>query len=75
MSAPPRRVWSKEQQQVLEHVQRGTTISDAKEMETAPRILQVAGGPGTGKTEVIIAAVRQALEDGCRVLIAVLLGF
>ena len=70
VSAPPRRVWSKEQQQVLEHVQRGTTISDAKEMETAPRILQVAGGPGTGKTEVIIAAVRQALEDGCRVLIA-----
>ena len=35
VSAPPRRVWSKEQQQVLEHVQRGTTISDAGEMETA----------------------------------------
>ena len=30
----------------------------------------VAGGPGTGKTEVIIAAARRALEDGCRVLIA-----
>ncbi|CAE7271115.1 PIF1 [Symbiodinium sp. CCMP2592] len=70
VAAPPRRIWSKEQQQVLQLVHEGTTISDAATMEKAHRILQVAGGPGTGKTEVIIAAVRQALEDGCRVLIA-----
>ena len=70
ISAPPARVWSREQNEVLRHVQRGTTISDAAEMEASCRILQVAGGPGTGKTEVIIAAVRKALEDGCRVLIA-----
>ena len=63
-----------EQQEVLNHVQRGTTISDAADMETSRRVLQVAGGPGTGKTEVIIAAVRRALEDGCRVLIAGPLG-
>ncbi|CAE7357694.1 pif1 [Symbiodinium sp. CCMP2592] len=67
---PPSRIWSPEQQQVLEHVKRGTSISDAAEMTQACRVLQVAGGPGTGKTEVIIAAVRQALQDGCRVLIA-----
>ena len=70
VSAPPARIWSQEQQEVLNHVQRGTTVSDAAEMETSRRVLQVAGGPGTGKTEVIIAAVRRALEDGCRVLIA-----
>ncbi|CAE7839773.1 pif1 [Symbiodinium sp. CCMP2592] len=70
VSAPPQRVWSKEQQAVLDHIQRGTTISDAADMEKAPRVLQVAGGPGTGKTEVVIAAVRRALDDGCRVLIA-----
>ena len=70
VSAPPARIWSREQQEVLNHVQRGTTVSDAADMETSRRVLQVAGGPGTGKTEVIIAAVRQALEDGCRVLIA-----
>ncbi|CAE7342621.1 unnamed protein product, partial [Symbiodinium sp. KB8] len=70
VSAPPARIWSQEQQEVLNHVQRGTSISDAADMETSRRVLQVAGGPGTGKTEVIIAAVRRALEDGCRVLIA-----
>ena len=67
---PPHRIWSAEQQEVLNHVRIGTTVSDATTMENARRVLQVAGGPGTGKTEVIIAAVRQALEDNCRVLIA-----
>ena len=70
ISAAPSRVWSEEQQLVLEHIKAGTTISDAATMEGSNRILQVAGGPGTGKTEVVIAAVRQALEDNCRVLIA-----
>eukprot|EP00971_Amphidinium_carterae_P292361 5803675-Amphidinium_carterae.1 len=37
-------------------------------METCDRILQVTGGPGTGKTEVIIAAAAAA-ADGCMVLI------
>ena len=70
MPRPPHRIWSAEQQEVLNHVRIGTTVSDATTMENARRVLQVAGGPGTGKTEVIIAAVRQALEDNCRVLIA-----
>ena len=70
ISAPPQRNWSAEQQVVLDYIQKGTRVSDAASMENSNRILHVSGGPGTGKTEVIIAAVRQALEDGCRVLIA-----
>ena len=70
ISAAPRRVWSDEQQLVLDHIKAGTAVSDAAIMEHSCRILQVGGGPGTGKTEVVIAAIRQALEDNCRVLIA-----
>ena len=70
ISTTPNRVWSEEQQLVLDHIKAGTTVSDAATMEQSCRILQVAGGPGTGKTEVVIAAIRQALEDNCRVLIA-----
>ncbi|CAE7439739.1 UBP23, partial [Symbiodinium pilosum] len=63
ISAAPRRVWSDEQQLVLDHIKAGTAVSDAAIMEHSCRILQVGGGPGTGKTEVVIAAIRQALED------------
>ena len=70
VSAPPARLWSREQQLVLDHIKTGTSVSNAADMEETVRVLQVAGGPGTGKTEVIIAAVRQALDDDCRVLIA-----
>ncbi|CAE7574509.1 UBP25, partial [Symbiodinium sp. KB8] len=64
----PRRQWSAEQQAVLTWVQERLTISDAA--ETRNRILQVSGSPGTGKTEVVIAAAKLALDDDCRVLIA-----
>ncbi|CAE7859312.1 unnamed protein product, partial [Symbiodinium necroappetens] len=64
----PRRQWSAEQQAVLTWVQEGLTISDAAESRN--RILQVSGSPGTGKTEVVIAAAKLALDDDCRVLIA-----
>ncbi|CAE7394315.1 pif1 [Symbiodinium pilosum] len=70
ISAVPRRVWSEEQQLVLDHIKAGTAVSDAAIMENSCRILQVGGGPGAGKTEVVIAAIRQALQDNCRVLIA-----
>eukprot|EP00971_Amphidinium_carterae_P347996 6490264-Amphidinium_carterae.1 len=56
-----------EQAEVLEAIKKGTTVDDASAMETADRILQVTGGPGTGKTEVIIAAAAAAAEDGHRV--------
>ena len=46
----------------------GVAAADAEEVLRAPRLLQLTGGPGTGKTEVAIeAAIR--VEDGCRVLL------
>ncbi|CAE7447453.1 unnamed protein product, partial [Symbiodinium sp. CCMP2456] len=68
--AAPRRQWSAEQQHVLSHIERGTRVADAAEIHESNRILHVTGGPGTGKTEVVIAATRRALQDGCRVLVA-----
>ena len=66
----PQRTWSEDQLEVLKIIRHGTTVSDAATAQTTNRLLQVGGGPGTGKTEVVIAAAKQALEDGCRVLIA-----
>ena len=70
ISSPPQRQWSPQQLEVLTRIQEGTRIADASAMTSATRLLQVRGGPGTGKTEVVIAAAAKALEDGCRVLIA-----
>ncbi|OLP86649.1 Ubiquitin carboxyl-terminal hydrolase 26 [Symbiodinium microadriaticum] len=67
---PPQRNWSPEQQKVLEAIALGTSIADANEVRESERLLHVKGGPGTGKTEVIIAAAQRAVEEGCRVLIA-----
>ena len=61
---PPQRDWSKEQQEVL------ISVADANLVRETNRMLHVKGGPGTGKTEVIIAAAQQAIDNGCRVLIA-----
>ena len=70
LDSAPVRQWSPEQAAVLEQIRQGTQVSNAADLESASRVLQVIGGPGTGKTEVIIAAARQALEDKCSVLIA-----
>ena len=64
----PHRQWSPEQQRVLDWVASRINISDAT--DTHNRVLQVSGAPGTGKTEVVIAAANLALADQCRVLIA-----
>ena len=64
----PHRQWSPEQQRVLDWVASRINISDATDSHN--RVLQVSGAPGTGKTEVVIAAANLALADQCRVLIA-----
>ena len=66
----PLRQWSPEQQEVLDFVKEGLSASDAATVAGATRILQVSGSPGTGKTEVVIAAANMALIDDCKVLIA-----
>ena len=67
---PPSRVWSAEQQAVLDAIHRGTSLKDATEMLTADRVLHGTGGPGTGKTEVVLAAAIDAAQTGCRVVLA-----
>lgn len=67
---PPQRTWSAEQQEVLTAIAEGTSIADANMIRHSNRLLHVTGGPGTGKTEVIIAAAQRAVDDGCKVLIA-----
>ena len=64
------RKWSPEQAEVLEAVANGTDIADANDVRVAKRILQVVGGPGTGKTEVVIEATIRAAKKGCKVLLA-----
>ena len=66
----PQRQWSPEQAQVLGCIREGLRVGDAGVMADSRRVLRVTGGPGTGKTEVVIGAVQAALEDGCRVLVA-----
>ena len=65
--APPRRVWSPEQQAVLDAIAAGVQPPD--EAAPRPRLLRVTGGPGTGKTEVLLAAAEAAARAGCRVLL------
>ena len=65
----PTRTWSVQQQQVLDTVSDGLSVADAN-VEVNSRYLHVTGGPGTGKTEVIVqCAVNAAARDDARVLI------
>ena len=65
----PRRLWPPQQQQVLDAVQAGTAVVDANAVRASNRLLQVSGGPGTGKTEVIIEAAITSAHNGCKVLL------
>ena len=65
----PARIWSPQQQQVLDTVAAGISVADAN-VEVNRRFLHVTGGPGTGKTEVIVqCAVNAAVQGDAKVLI------
>ncbi len=66
-------VWSPEQNMVLEAVAGGVTVADAN-VSPHSRMLLVTGGPGTGKTSVIMQCAIAAAEAGCKVLIACPIG-
>ena len=66
----PQRQWSVEQRRVLDAISAGINVADEQDLKATERVLRVTGGPGTGKTEVVIAAAQQAIDAGCRVLIA-----
>ena len=53
----------------MDFVERGLRPGDGAEAAGRCRVLQISGSPGTGKTEVVIAAAELALADGCKVLI------
>ena len=64
----PRRVWSPQQQEVLDAVAAGLNCSDAN-TQPDTRALFVTGGPGTGKTEVVIQCALDASANEDAVLI------
>ena len=70
----PVRTWSPQQQEVLDAIQEGVNITDANDLDVSHRVLQVTGGPGTGKTEVVIAAAVAASQAGFRVLVGAPVG-
>ena len=64
------RQWSEKQQEFLDHVADRICVRDAADMAGGlKRFSHITGGPGTGKTEVIIHAAYRAAESGARVLI------
>ncbi len=65
----PQRKWSTDQQAVIDGINAGVSVSDAN-VSVNSRYLMVTGGPGTGKTEVVIHAAVEAAAQGCHVLIA-----
>ena len=65
----PERIWSPQQLDALEIIADATAVSDANTENYNSRVLHIRGGPGTGKTEVVIEATLRALADGCNVLI------
>ena len=63
------RVWSEEQAAVIGKVQQSVASQDTN-VQPGSRFLLVTGGPGTGKTGVVIYTAANGVKDGCRVLIA-----
>ena len=63
--------WSgKKQQEFLDIVADRINIRDSNDLAGGlTRWMHITGGPGTGKTEVIIHAAYRAAESGCRVLL------
>ena len=62
--------WSDKQQEFLDIVADRIHIRDSSDLAGGfSRWMHITGGPGTGKTEVIIHAAYRAAESGCRVLI------
>ena len=74
----PVRVWSPEQSNVLEVVGGVLEVDDANELLPAARksarIFTVTGGPGTGKTEVILECAVRASNAGSNLFIGASLG-
>ena len=73
LGANPGKVWSDEQKEVLDIVNKGIAVDDAN-VDAHGRLLLVTGKPGAGKTEAVIGCAVAAAEKGERVLIACPIG-
>ena len=62
------RLWSREQERVLDHIRIGTTIEDVADLD-GNRMLFISGEPGSGKSEVLVHAAAAAATAGCNVLV------
>ena len=72
--SPPSRKWSPEQDEALDAIGAGVNIIDGNVEHHGRRTLLMTGGPGTGKTEVVVHAALRAANNGERVLIACPIG-
>lgn len=61
--------WSPEQQAAVDIIERNLEVCDAN-VSADSRILLITGGPGTGKTEVVVHCASSAAAKGAKVLIA-----
>ena len=71
MGSLPSLEWSAEQREYLAAVERGTSRLDAEAEVGVEQFLYLAGKPGSGKTEVLLAAAAAAVERGLNVAILV----
>ena len=69
----PARVWSPQQQEVLDAVRDGLTCDDTN-VTPESRALFVTRGPGTSNTEVVLQCALNATSDTTQVLIACPIG-
>ena len=67
------KIWSPQQKDVRAAVMNGVQIADAN-VSPHSRFLLVTGGPGTGKTEIVIQCAIDAAREGMKVLIACPIG-
>ena len=72
-SEAPARIWSHQQQEVLTAVQEGLSCENANVTPESTAMF-VTGGPGTGKTEVVLQCALNANAEGMKVLIACPIG-
>ena len=63
------RTWSPKQQEVFGAVAYGISLEDEEEKRRYNRYLFVSGGPGSGKSAVLLEVAVRSAKGGIRVLI------
>ena len=61
--------WSREQQEVLDTVEKAVSFEDEEERRKSSRFLYVKGSPGSGTTAVLLESAIRSARIGLTVLI------